>query len=534
MSLSRWFSRRGASAEKAQSDPSTEGDDADYGFRAVRRACDSIFDDAASRIEGEAVELARSAAAANLPRPEVAYEQVEEEAELAARCRSAFHDWIEGVRTTVQDAVQGSMSRAAAGVRTFEHEITMLGHAKSDLRQATAELDVVETVADVEHAHLEVRPLLTKSMYWLLIPILVVVDWVANVPVFTELLPKDQGSEEAWRALVARTENMGIWGGVYRVFARTLHNIDASLLALGVIIFLVWLAHVFGQSMRRMLAHTEEEAPTAAVMIRAHRRQALVPAILSFVGLVAVLGVLWLGRERLETTTASRLADTESRIEDTRGEIAQARAVEDLEEIARLEQELAGLRTLQTQRAERADYAIVIGRMNTPILLLNFVLAISAAMAGYLATSDKLRGVLTNPRAAALVERMEALRAEIARRSDGLGLIATGIARELQRVDYLVATHPLSGWQAKAERLRAVIPRFRSENARARGIDASNVTAFRRPPALEFGPAEEEGVIAPPAELAEYREQFARLHESARGALAHDPNREEGARVAAR
>jgi hypothetical protein len=388
----------------------------------------------------------------------------------------------------------------------------------------------VEAVADVEHAHLEVRPLLGRRMFWILIPILIVVDWVANVPIFTELLPKDQGSEEAWRALVARTENMGLWGGVYRVFARTLHNIDASLLALGVIIFLVWLAHVFGESLRRILAHTEEEVPTAAVMIRAHRRQAMAPAVFSLIGLVAVLGVLWLGRERLESTTASRLADTESRLEATSEELDQARAETDFEEIARLEQELAGLRTLRTQRAERADYAIVISRMNTPILLLNFVLAISAAMAGYLATGDKLRGVLTNPRAAALSRRLEALRAEITHRSNELNRLGTGITRELQHIDYLLKSRPLSGWQAKEQRLRAVVPRFRSENARARGIDTSNVAAFRRPAAMELGPVNEEALIQAPGELGEYRERFEKLHGRARATIHQTTMREDGVR----
>jgi hypothetical protein len=104
------------------------------------------------------------------------------------------------------------------------------------------------------------------------------------------------------------------------------------------------------------------------------------------------------------------------------------------------------------------------------------------------------------------------VQSETVRRRDAINRIQTAIVRDLHRVGYLLQSRPLSGWEAKAERLRAVIPRFRSENARARGIDSANVAAFRRPPKIELAPLEEDGRLVPPADLAEYRKRFERLN----------------------
>src|SRR5690606_2601852 len=99
------------------------------------------------------------------------------------------------------------------------------------------------------------------------------------------------------------------------IWARAVHNVDASLLAVGVIIFLVYLAHVFGESMRRLLSHSATETPSAVLAIRSHRRQFLLPAIFSLVGVVTVVGVLWLARERLEATTRQRVAEVAAQVE---------------------------------------------------------------------------------------------------------------------------------------------------------------------------------------------------------------------------
>ncbi|MEX1183684.1 MAG: hypothetical protein WEF86_10660 [Gemmatimonadota bacterium] len=513
--LGRHLGTNGAAPVDTDEDAS-----AGRGLHGVTKSCDVWFAMETSQLEKDAAELAQSAAAANLPRVEVEYHEVSEETALAARCRATFHGWAERVRTRVQDALQASVEDAGARLRAYEHETGALDGALTELRDTRTDLNAAEADAAAGVAQLEVRPFLSR---WLCIPLLgmlVLVDWIANVPVFSELLPKDPGADAAWRVLASRSENMGLWGGLYRIWARAVHNMDASLLALGVIIFLVWLAHVLGESMRRVLSHSPAATPAAAPTIRAHRRQFVFPALFALAGIVAVVGVLWLARGRLEATTAQRVAETEARITVIETQLAAAREAASLLDIGRLEQELAAARVLREQREERADYATIISRMNLPILLLNIVLALAAATAGYLVTRDNVRGGLISPRSAALRESVAVLRAEAVKRRDELLRLDMLIGRDFARAAYLLESRPLTGWESKAERLRAVVPRFRSENARLRGIDAGNIAAFRKPPILELTLPDDSGHLAPPPELSTYHELRASLRTRAAAVLA--------------
>jgi hypothetical protein len=489
------------------------------GVHEVTKAVDVWFGIETAQLEAAAAEMAREAAAANLPRLDVAYEEVQQEVELAARSRALLHEWAERVRTRVEDALQAGTRRAGDQLKQYEHEIGALDGALTALTQTTTELRAAEAAAEAGQAELEVRPFFAKWKYIVLIALLVIVDWVANVPVFSELLPKDPGADAAWRELAARSEQMGLLGGLYRMGARALHNIDASLLALGVIVFLVFLAHVLGESLRRFAAHSAKDLPAAAATIRSQRRQFTVTALLSFAGIVGVVGFLWLARAQLESSTAQRVAETDTRITELRGALAAAQTRQDLDEVGSVQQELERQRVLRAQRAERADYALVISRMNMPILLLNLVLAIAAAVAGYLVTRDSIRGRLQSPRADTHRARLRELRIEAATRRDATTRLDAAIAHELALVNYLLAAQPLRGWEARADRLRAIIPRFRADNARVRGIDTANIAAFARPPQLDLPVIDAEQPMSPPPELGAHREMHDALRVRAAAVL---------------
>src|SRR5690606_13791759 len=131
-------------------------------------------------------------------------------------------------------------------------------------------------------------------------------------------------------------------------------------------------------------------------------------------------------------------------------------------------------------------------------------LALAAAIAGYLTTKDAVRGTLVSPHAAFLRRHLHDLRAEAVRRRDTLAALDVEIERALAHAEYLLATHPLRGWEGEAERLRAVVPRFRSENALRRGVDTASIAAFAKTPALDLDPGGH-GAPPPPPELPGYR-----------------------------
>ena len=509
----RWLAwlRRASAPALPRHDPDTEPDGLAEGLRQVRAPADRWFDEQVAELEAAAVELAHAAAAAGLPRIDVAYESVPEEEALARRAEAVFRGWVERVRTRVQDAIQNCTRRADARLSAYEHELVELELSGIRMKAVTAALDRAESETAAGYTTLEVRRYFAPWKYRLLIALLVLVDWVANVPVFSELLPKDPGAEAAWRQIAADSEQFGPLGGLYRAAARAAHHPDASVLALGVIIFLVFLAHVFGEAVRRCTSLDEAETPSAATTIRGHRRQFRFAALASSVGIVAVLGFLWLARYQLERSTAEQVAEVEAQVAEIQQQLAAARAAGDLAAIGEAEQRLADAQHILAHRIDRADYADVIARMNWPILLLNFVLVVAAALAAYLATRDSLHGRLDNPQAAELRRELRALQRDEARHREALARLDIAIRREFAAANYLLHSRPLQGWEAMLDRLRAVIPRFRVENARARGIDTANIAAFQRPVVLAVAPGEEDAMLTAPAELIQQQERLESL-----------------------
>src|SRR5688572_10188958 len=57
---------------------------------------------------------------------------------------------------------------------------------------------------------------------------------------------------------------------------------------------------------------------------------------------------------------------------------------------------------------------------------------------------------------------------------------------EVSRVQHLLRSNPLREWKGKEDRLRSVIPLFRGENARLRGMDPASIAAFRNRYELDF------------------------------------------------
>lgn len=72
------------------------------------------------------------------------------------------------------------------------------------------------------------------------------------------------------------------------------------------------------------------------------------------------------------------------------------------------------------------------------------------------------------------------------------------------------------------KRLEGVIPLFRGENARERGLDPANVRAFDEPAAIELPPLEEATSFVEPAEFAELRDELEQLI-ARLGQLSHQP-----------
>lgn len=485
------------------------------GLHAVTRATDAWFAHELAALEKRACVEASAWANAGLPRLEVADDALDVEVALEKRCVELFRGWAERVRTRVEDAVHEALRQAAADLLAIRLHLAELRRALRETEAAEAALERArrEASAEPEPVDYGFPRFLPRGGFWTLIALLIVVDLVANIPIFHELVPHESGEELLWQELAARSERYGLWAGGYRVAARLLFSPDITLLALGVIAFLVFSAHVFGEAMRRRFALREDDVPAARQGIRIHRRQWIFPPVVSLLAAGTVITFLFVSREQVERAARDRHEEAAEEVARLEAALARARRAGELEAIAGAESRLPAARAVLEDRERKLEYASGIAAMNVPILLLNVVLALAAALASYLVKADRF----TDRRAAApavlaLEERLAAARSRAAESRGAIRGASERVVASLGRARRLVDAPPLRGWEAKAERLRGVVPLFRAENARLRGIDPSNIAAFRREPVLDLAPVYPDAPLPAPEELLRYEAELERLH----------------------
>jgi hypothetical protein len=150
--------------------------------------------------------------------------------------------------------------------------------------------------------------------------------------------------------------------------------------------------------------------------------------------------------------------------------------------------------------------------------MLNFVLAFTALTASYCAAAPKVvEGRLIDPVIPELKAALASHRLEMVNHRQVLRALDGDIQTSIARAKYLAGTHPLSYAEAKAGRLSAVVPLFRAENARARGVDPESIIAFRQPASLTL-PVVPDEPFQLPIELVAWDEEF----KSLRRTLGHD------------
>jgi hypothetical protein len=524
-----------------------------YGLHEVEKKLDRWFAIEAGRLERDARQEAVEWARAGLPRPGVDDANLPVEARLAARAAEVYRKWARLLQIKVQDGIASATRRAG-------HAIIRYGEHLAALRRMGIEEEATRAEIAAAQAHAESQPPLpgtTRHLqlwkFWVLITLLIVVDWVANVPIFQELLPREAGADELWATIIAQSESRGAFGGLYRVWMRVFFTPDVSILALGVIAFLVFLAHVSGDAARHLVALGRRERHevllagdggswvvgadvvdsvgqavgggaggrvgavagkrAARSATRGRSRQFLIPLVAGFAGAIAVVTVLYMARERIKNESDARLAEAAAEVRLLEEQLDAANKTDDLAAISHLTNQLPRARAQVEDRRARAQYAAGIQAMNIPITGLNLILIIASALASYLAANvAQTEGRLAHPRMERLEARLKELLGEEARCRVELREIAETIQAELGHADRLLHSRPLQGADEKAQRLQSVIALFRAENARERGIDPATIQAFQQRVELDLPQHDAAAdALEAPAELLRYHDDFRRL-----------------------
>lgn len=463
------------------------------------------------RLREEAVRVARRDAEAGVP-DTTSEGRTGSERDLRERCRAFYDRWSFQFRRQLHDEVADReevitdrLGRASLAVDRFERLTNELMRLKA--RRAVREREVVSDLEDDDRGE---RGLSTR-VYLVAIAFLGLVEFFANAPVFQALLPRDVLTERQIRLV---TETSAGWlAGAERVIAHLILRPDAALLAAGVVTFLCVLAHFFGHSLRELVMQRDTAERHHTVAARSAMEN-VIPMVLTGVGLLLVLGVLYEARIRLGEVGQSQYQADIGQVEEwnrqadfqaTDGNLLEANALR------------AQAEDLQQAATAMRDYADSMSRLSFPILLLNTTLVICALCAAYFHRRDRRREHFNESPferdrsryiegAEATATEVSELLSDLAKRIRGLKSVSASAARDEQR--------------AMVRELESVIALYRAENGRARGIDPRTIVAFRDIASLdiEIEPYEDDAIepLRSPTQYDEERRELQHRFQSAR------------------
>ena len=469
------------SSGKGDGRPGSNGGTSDSGAAERRLTADAppAPEDAPGVPVERLLEQAREAAAADAEEGRPGVEETtptRRESALREKVRAAFDRWQLAERdrlrerlTECEEKASNILGRASLLLDRFQRLTNELIRLEAERRTRKQEVEEkLETREKSDRA-------LPTSIYLPAVAFMGLVEFFANAPVFSTLLPRDPLTEQQIRVI---TETSTGWlAGIERVLAQLVLRPDAALLAAGVVTFLFVLAHFFGHSLRDLVMHWDGRSRRDAVQTRSPAENA-VPLLLAGLGLVLVLGVLFEARVIMGDVGQERYEEDMAAVEELRREAGWLRSDGELLEANEMTDRAEDMEAA----AERLrNYATSMSRMSFPILLLNVTLVLAAITAAYFhRRTGTGEGFNESPFEAdreRLIERAEETASELSE------LLSRAI-RPVRRMSTLVENGASRNPTDVARRLESVVEAYRRETARRRGLEPDDLAAFREPPEL--------------------------------------------------
>ena len=475
---------------------------------AITKKTDFWFDREIFTLERDTRTEAAGWAAQGLPRHDLSrVDPLEIELVLAGRCVELFRQWVGRVRTRMKDAIATEAERIGSQLARLHASTDRLQALRDRTRSIDEEVTTLERKEGEEHPPLGFEPLIRNRLFFpVLAFLLIAVEFLANFPLFRLLLPLHSALANAANEAAANVGDQW-WAGLALWGKMAAWHVEAFVVALAVVIVLVVFGKAMGQSARLLLALRPGDHPLASGSIRSSRRQGVAVVATCVIGASLVISALYLARSQIAIAAAERVATDSRNIDSLQAKIQAARG--DVGQVSSFTQRIRdGERTLAVHRDDYG-YAQTVQGNNRAILLLNIGLVLAAALVGFLASAFKLTNQFgADPRIRELRAKRALLETEMrAQLSDGYEAVA-GATAGVGRVEHLIRSSPLDQWPAKARRLSGIIPMFRADNARLRGLDSASILSFRQPSPLELPTFEAEQAFPEPADFAALKETF--------------------------
>jgi hypothetical protein len=495
-----------------EDDAQRDAESADDGVFAITRNTDYWFEREVGDIERNAREQATAWAQQGLPRHDLARtEPFEPEQVIAARCGQLFRDWHRRVKTKMQDAIESASQEVGRQVAVLRNSITQLEAIRSESGDLKAR--IVRLRVDSERdAGRPVRygRFVSPAFFWAAATMLAVVEFFANFPVFRLMLPMSHSLSAAAQDAAGNIDDRSLWAGPIMLGHEMLMHFEATVVALVAVIILVLLGKSLGGAVRPLLAFRETEYPLAADTIRAHRRQSWALFGASVVGIACVLSFLYMSRGGIAGIAQERVATQRAAIDSL---VAQSNSPGiDRARLGAILSRIDRAQKTQVQLEDDAAYAKTVQQNNGPILGLNLGLIFTAIILGFCYKAEDLEDTKgEHPEITSARDRLSELDKELFAAVDA-GRNAESMAHAgISRVRHLLGANPLRESGAKLRRLEGVIPLFRGENARLRGLDPANILAFEHATDLGLTAIEHDETFREPAEFARLGEELSRL-----------------------
>jgi hypothetical protein len=495
--------------------PRFQQDATDEGFTGVHDVVKSVdvwFEIEASRIEKEARAFAQQWADANLPNPNEHREQVlEPEQILAQRASELWQQWGTRVGVKLQDAVDAANSELVAHASSASAMLTELRASKEQLEATEKTIEEIKRTAATERPPVKYDPFFSMWVKWSLTVLLVLVEFVANQPVFRIVWPLPSVVNAGVADSIEELMTGGWFAGLRYTGLEVITHVEASLLALVIVILLFVMAKSLGTAVRPLVALRPADYPYASQTIRALHRQKWVLFVAALLGTVFILAFLWSSRDKAAVVTEERLARATVVADSAKARLDRSIA-EGGEEVGVAAGEHASALEERNRLEEMLSFARTVKGNNGGILVLNLSLVCFAFVVGFMSDKKDLTEALgEHPDLPRLKEKCTALRHTMYRAADRARAEVHQAEVEVARVRSLLRARPLATIRAKEARLASIIPLWRAENARLRRLDPSLISAFGAPASLVLPRLADEPTLAQPISLEQQVEQLERL-----------------------
>lgn len=479
------------------------------GVHEITRTTNYWFDREIGVLERDARAQAAEWAAKGLPRHDVARDALEVEQFLAGRCVETFRQWIDRVRVKMRDAIAREAEGIAVNTAALDAATGRIERLTGEIADIDQRVHELRAIPKADAGPVGFAPIVPSRMFfWTFAVLLTLVEFFANFPVFRLLLPMKPALAKAAQVVAENAATGEWWSGLTLQLKEMALHLDALVVALVAVLVLVLFGKTLGTSARVLFALKPSDHPLAATTIRGIRRQYWAALVGCMLGLMSVLAFLFYSRGSIAAVAAQRVAADSVELQRLTNEAAKT-SVGNLAAVSQASRRISEqTQTLELHRDDAA-YATTVQNNNGPLLLFNIGLVLAAAMLGYLTYAHTVSdGRGEHPALAPLRADRRALQA------DAHAMVQTGRVKEsmaragIGRAEHLIAASPLAEWRAKADRLNGVIPLFRGENARSRGIDPANILAFGNKSPLILPIVEAERGFPEPADFARLKEQF--------------------------